>query len=240
MDVDAAVFDVFGTLTDWRSSVTEALSGTGGRAGLHADWPTVTDTWRRCYRPALKRILDGELSWRPLDALHRLTLDEALAEHGLEDLDDAERDVLVQAWHRLRPWPDAPAGLELLHHTRVLTATLSNGGISLLARLTKQAGLRFDCILSAELARSYKPDPQVYRMAADLLEVKPRRLLMVACHPDDLEAAARAGLRTAYIPRPLEWGPAAGRVDPPAVVDLVADDVIELAHALGASGRTRP
>ncbi|WP_305523824.1 MULTISPECIES: HAD hydrolase-like protein [unclassified Streptomyces] len=94
-------------------------------------------------------------------------------------------------------------------------------------------------MLSAELARSYKPDPQVYRMAADLLEVKPRRLLMVACHPDDLEAAAKAGLRAAYIPR-LEWGPAAGRVGPPAVVDLVADDVIELAHALGASGRTRP
>ncbi|MGX1761886.1 haloacid dehalogenase type II [Streptomyces lydicus] len=239
MDVDAAVFDVFGTLTDWRSSVTEALSDVGGRAGLYADWPTVVDTWRRRYRPALKKVLGGELSWRPLDALHRLTLDEALAEHGLDDLGEAERDALVQAWHRLRPWPDAPPGLELLHRTSVVTATLSNGGVGLLARLTKQAGLRFDCLLSAELARSYKPDPRVYRMAADLLGVEPQRLLMVACHPDDLEAAAKAGLRTAYIPRP-EWGPAAGRVDPPAVVDLVVDDVIDLAHALGAPGDTRP
>ncbi|MFF8791094.1 haloacid dehalogenase type II [Streptomyces sp. NPDC015125] len=240
MDVDAAVFDVFGTLTDWRSSVTDVLSDIGGQAGLHADWPTVTDAWRHRYRPALRRILAGELSWRPLDDLHRLTLDEVLAEHGLDALGEADRDALVQAWHRLRPWPDASPGLELIHHTRVVTATLSNGGVGLLARLTKQAGLRFDCILSAELARSYKPDPQAYRTAAELLEVEPQRLLMVACHPDDLEAAAKAGLRTAYIPRPLEWGPAAGRVDPPAVVDLVADDVIGLASALGAPGRTRP
>lgn len=240
MDVDAVVFDVFGTLTDWRSGVTDALSESGGRAGLHADWPAVADSWRHHYRPALKRILSGELSWRPLGALHRLTLDEVLAEQGLDGLGEAERDALVQAWHRLRPWTDAPPGLELLHRTHLVTATLSNGGVGLLSRLTKQAGLRFDCILSAEPARSYKPDARVYRMAADLLEVEPQRLLMVACHPDDLEAAAKAGLRTAYIPRPLEWGPAAGRVDPPAGVDLVADDVIDLAHALGAPGRARP
>lgn len=236
MDVDAAVFDVFGTLTDWRSGVAAALADVGGRAGLEADWPAVADTWRRRYRPALERVLGGELPWRPLDALHRLTLDEALAGHGLDGLGGAEREALVRAWHRLRPWPDAAPGLELLHTTRVVTATLSNGGVGLLARLTKQAGLRFDCVLSAELARSYKPDPRVYLMAAELLEVEPRRLLMVACHPDDLEAAAAAGLRTAYIPRPLEWGPDAERVAPPAGVDLVADDVPGLARALGATG----
>ncbi|BDH12616.1 haloacid dehalogenase type II [Streptomyces hygroscopicus] len=236
MDVDAAVFDVFGTMTDWRSSVTAGLADIGGRAGLDADWPAVADAWRRRYRPVLERVLGGELPWRPLDDLHRLMLDGVVAEHGLDDLGEAERDALVQAWHRLRPWPDAAAGLEMLHHTRVITATLSNGGVGLLTGLTKQAGLRFDCILSAELARSYKPDLRVYRMAAELLEVEPRRLLMVACHPDDLEAAAEAGLRTAYIPRPLEWGPDAERVDPPAGVDLVADDVTGLARALGATG----
>ncbi|MEW1750877.1 haloacid dehalogenase type II [Streptomyces angustmyceticus] len=236
MDVDAAVFDVFGTLTDWRSGVTDTLADIGGRAGLEADWPTIADAWRRRYRPVLARLLSGELPWRPLDDLHRLMLDETLAEHGLDDLGGAERDALVRAWHRLRPWPDAAPGLELLHTTRVVTATLSNGGVGLLARLTKQAGLRFDCILSAELATSYKPDCRVYRMAAELLEVEPRRLLMVACHPDDLEAAAAAGLRTAYIPRPLEWGPDSERVGPPAGVDLVADDVPALARALGASG----
>ncbi|WP_327700822.1 haloacid dehalogenase type II [Streptomyces decoyicus] len=236
MDVDAAVFDVFGTMTDWRSSVTGELADIGGRAGLDADWPAVTDAWRRHYRPVLERVLGGELPWRPLDDLHRLMLDDVVAEHGLDELGEAERDALVQAWHRLRPWPDAAAGLEMLHHTRVITATLSNGGVGLLTGLTKQAGLRFDCILSAELAKSYKPDPRVYRMAAELLEVEPRRLLMVACHPDDLAAAAEAGLRTAYIPRPLEWGPDAERVGPPAGVDLVADDVIGLARALGATG----
>ncbi|MEU8995603.1 haloacid dehalogenase type II [Streptomyces caniferus] len=229
------MFDVFGTMTDWRSGVADALAGIGGRAGLRADWPAVADAWRRRYRPVLERVLAGELPWRPLDALHRLMLDDVLAEHGLDDLGTAERDALVQAWHRLRPWSDAAPGLELLHDSRVVTATLSNGGVGLLTRLTKQAGLRFDCLLSAELAKSYKPDPAVYLRAAELLEVEPQRLLMVACHPDDLEAAAEAGLRTAYIPRPLEWGPDAERVDPPDDVDLVADDVIGLARALGAT-----
>ncbi|MEV0373913.1 haloacid dehalogenase type II [Streptomyces sp. NPDC050636] len=235
MDVDAAVFDVFGTMTDWRSSVTAELADIGGRAGLRADWPAITDAWRHRYRPVLGRFLSGELPWQPLDDMHRLMLDEVLAEHGLNALGKAERDRLVRAWHRLRPWPDASPGLELLHKTPVVTATLSNGGVGLLTRLTKQAGLRFDCIMSAELARSYKPDPQVYLTAAKLLEVEPRRLLMVACHPDDLEAAAKAGLRTAYIPRPLEWGPDADPVDPPAEVDLVANDVIDLAGALAGT-----
>lgn len=236
MDVDAAVFDVFGTMTDWRSSVTAELADIGGQAGLDANWPAIADAWRRRYRPVLGRFLNGELPWRPLDDLHRIMLDEVLAEHGLNGLGEAERDGLVRAWHRLRPWPDAQPGLELLHDTRVITATLSNGGVGLLARLTKQAGLRFNCILSAELAKSYKPDPQVYLMAAELLEVEPRRLVMVACHPDDLEAAAKAGLRTAYIPRLLEWGPDAEPVDPPADVDLVANDVIDLARALAGTG----
>ncbi|WP_433478895.1 haloacid dehalogenase type II [Spirillospora sp. CA-142024] len=231
MDVDAAVFDVFGTLTDWRSSVTGELAEIGGRAGLHADWPAVADAWRRRYRPTLRRVVVGELPWQPLDDLHRLMLDEVLAEHGLDALTAAHRDDLVRAWHRLRPWPDASEGLERLHRSPVLTATLSNGGVGLLTRLAKHAGLRFDCILSAELAKSYKPDPRVYRMAAELLDVEPRRLLMVACHPDDLEAAAAAGLRTAFFPR-LEWGPDAEPDPPPSDPGLVATDLIDLARAL--------
>ncbi|MEV7380618.1 haloacid dehalogenase type II [Streptomyces lydicus] len=237
MDIDAAVFDVFGTLTDWRSSVTEALAETGGRAGLSADWAAVTDAWRRSYRPALGKVLSGELAWRPLDELHRLTLDEVLPAHGLGALGEAERQELVRAWHRLRAWPDAASGLEELCRGPVVTATLSNGGFGQVTRLVKQAGLRFDCVLSAELAKSYKPDPRVYLMAAELLGVEPRRLLMVACHPDDLEAAATAGLRTAYIPRPLEWGPDAAPVAPPTAVDLVAADVPALAHMLRGAAR---
>ncbi|GAU69285.1 putative epoxide hydrolase [Streptomyces sp. NBRC 110611] len=236
MDIDAAVFDVFGTMTDWRSSVADALADIGDQAGLRADWPAVTDTWRRRYRPALTRVVTGQLPCMPLDDLHRLTLDEALVAHGLEALGEADRDALVGAWHRLRAWPDAAAGLERLHGSRVITATLSNGGVGLLTRLTKRTGLRFDCVLSAELATSYKPDPRVYLSAAELLRVEPQRLLMVACHADDLEAAAGAGLRTAYIPRPLEWGPEAAPVPAPAEVDLIAADVIDLARILTGAG----
>ncbi|WP_190131713.1 haloacid dehalogenase type II [Streptomyces mashuensis] len=242
-DVDAVVFDVFGTLTDWRTGVAEALARVGGRAGAAADWPAVADAWRRRYRPYLDRVVNGELPWQPLDVLHRRMLDDVLPAYGLDGLDglddlgalgDSDRAELVRAWHRLPAWPDAPAGLELLHRSPLLTATLSNGGTGLLTRLAKHAGLRFDCILSAETVTSYKPDPRVYRMAARLLEVEPHRLLMVACHPDDLRAAAAAGLRTAYIPRPLEWGPDAAPVEPPAWADLVADDVPALARALSS------
>jgi 2-haloacid dehalogenase len=232
MDVDAVVFDVFGTLTDWRSRVTDEMVRVGGWAGLRTDWPAVADARRHRYRPFLNKVLAGELDWRPLDDLHRLMLDEVLAEHGLDDFGEADRGELVAAWRRLRPWPDAVPGLERLHRGRVITATLSNGGVGLLARLTNQAGLRFDCILSAELAMSYKPDPRVYLRGAELLQVAPRRLIMVACHPDDLEAAAGAGLRTAYVPRPLEWGLGSAPVDPPASIDLVAGDIVDLARVL--------
>ncbi|GAA2059690.1 haloacid dehalogenase type II [Streptomyces albiaxialis] len=232
MDVDAVVFDVFGTMTDWRSSVAAELAAVGERAGLHADWAAVADGWRRRYRPVLGRVLAGELPWQPLDALHRTMLDEALPEHGLGALGETERGELVRAWHRLRAWDDAPRGLELLHDSRLVTATLSNGGVGLLTRLAKRSGLRFDCVLSAELVRSYKPDPRVYLMAAELLEVEPGRLLMTACHPDDLEGAAKAGLRTAFVPRPLEWGPDSPPAAPPANVDLVADDLVALARTL--------
>ncbi|MFG3260521.1 haloacid dehalogenase type II [Streptomyces sp. NPDC048172] len=231
MDVDAVVFDVFGTMTDWRSSVAAELAVVGERAGLHADWAAVADAWRSRYRPVLGRVLAGELPWQPLDALHRMMLDEALPEHGLGALGEAERGELVRAWHRLRAWDDAPRGLELLHDSRLITATLSNGSVALLTRLAKQSGLRFDCVLSSELARSYKPDARVYLMAAELLDVEPRRLLMTACHPDDLEAAARAGLRTAYVPR-REWGPTVTPPPPPEGVDLVADDIASLARVL--------
>ncbi|MDA2804036.1 haloacid dehalogenase type II [Nocardiopsis suaedae] len=232
MDIDAALFDVFGTMTDWRSGVSGELASVGERAGLHADWPSVTDDWRRKYVPTLGAVVSGEAPWRSLDELHRVMLDEVLDERGLDAIGDADRERLVSVWHRLRPWPDAPSGLEALHRSPVITAALSNGGVGLLARLTKQAGLRFDCILSAELARTYKPDRRVYLRAAELLGIEPERLVMVACHPDDLEGAAGAGFRTAYIPRPLEWGPEAAPVPAPPGADLVADDVVQLARAL--------
>lgn len=235
-DVDAVVFDVFGTLTDWRTSVADELGRVCGGAGHRADWHEVADAWRRRYAPTLREVLSGELPWQPLHALHRRMLDEVLDAYGLHSPSTDERWELVEAWHRLRPWPDAAPGLERLHATRLLTATLSNAGVGALTRLAKCAGLRFDCVLSAELARSYKPDPRVYRTAAELLGVAPERLLMVACHPDDLEAAAGAGLRTAFVPRPLEWGPHAPAVRPPECADLVAADVVDLAGTLAGRG----
>ncbi|WP_033322890.1 haloacid dehalogenase type II [Actinomadura atramentaria] len=233
MNVDAVLFDVFGTLTDWRSGVTGELAAAGRAVGVAADWAGVADAWRGAYRPTIARVLQGELPWMPLDALHRLTLDGVLAEGGLGELGDAERAELVRAWHRLPVWPDVVAGLDRLHEGSALVGTLSNGGVGALARLARRAGLRFDCVLSAELARSFKPDPRVYRMAVDALGTTPDRVVLAACHPDDLAAAVAVGLRTAYLPRPLEWGPGAEPVPVPDGVDAVVETVGELADLLG-------
>jgi 2-haloacid dehalogenase len=231
MDIDVVAFDVFGTLVDWRSSIASAFERIGGEAGLDADWPAAADAWRSRYYPALARVLRGERSFQPLDVLHAEMLDEVTAEFGLGALDNAARAELVRAWHQLAPWPDAVPGLTGLRERHILTP-LSNGGVGLLTRLAKAAGLPFDCILSAELARTYKPDPRVYGLPAAYFEVPAERVLMVACHPGDLEGAKRAGLRTAFIPRPLEWGPGGSAPAPPDPVDFVADDLIALAAQL--------
>jgi 2-haloacid dehalogenase len=228
VDAEIIAFDVFGTLVDWRSSITAELARVGGRAGIDADWPVVADAWRSRYRPALDRVVGGELPFQPLDALHRVMLDEIAGEHGLQALPDADRDELVRAWYRLAPWPDAVPGLTALRERHILTP-LSNGGMGLLTRLARAAGLPFDCILSAELAGTYKPDPRVYQLVPGYFDVPPDRVLMVACHPGDLDGAARAGLRTAYIPRPLEWGPDVAAPPPPPGTDIIADDLIALA-----------
>ncbi|MFJ9244728.1 haloacid dehalogenase type II [Streptomyces sp. NPDC101776] len=229
--VDAVVFDVFGTVVDWRTGVASEFQRVGSRVGAQADWPGLTTQWRSLYPPTLLRVVSGEVPWRSLDELHRMTLDTVLAEHGLSGFTDTDRAELVGAWHRLSPWPDSRDGLARLRETHV-TATLSNGSTALLIRLARAGGLPFDTILSAELIHSYKPDPKVYLMAAELLEVAPRRLLMTACHLDDLRAAADAGLRTAYIPRPLEWGPDHPAPPAPDWVDLIATDIPDLARQL--------
>ena len=229
MDAEIIAFDVFGTLVDWRSSISAALALAGRRAGLNADWPAVADSWRARYQPALARVIQGERPFATLDVLHAETLDEVIAEHQLAAIGD--RAELVRAWHRLTPWPDTVAGLTALRARHILTP-LSNGGVGLLTRLAKAAGLPFDCILSAELAGTYKPDPRVYRLVPAFFDVPPERVLMVACHPGDLQAARRAGLRTGFIPRRAEWGPAGTAPSPPAGADIVADDLVALAALL--------
>lgn len=228
MDIEIIAFDVFGTLVDWRSSIATELARVGGRAGLSADWPSVADAWRSLYRPTLDRLVRGEAPFQRLDALHRAMLDEIIEEYGLQAIGDADRGELVRGWHRLTPWPDTIPGLTTLRQRHILTP-LSNGGIGLLTRLARASGIPFDCILSAELAGTYKPDPRVYQLVPGYFDVPPDKVLMVACHPSDLDGAARAGLRTAFVSRPLEWGPGAAAPPPPPTADLTAEDMIALA-----------
>ncbi len=230
MEFEVVAFDVFGTLVDWRSSIAADLSRVGTRAGLDADWPTMADAWRARYQPTLERVLVGDQPFRSLDELHAMTLDDVIADNGLQALGPQDRAELVLGWHRLRPWPDSVPGLSAMARRHILTS-LSNGGIGLLTRLAKSAGLPFDCILSAELARSYKPDPRVYHLVSGYFDLRPDQVLMVACHPSDLAGAKRAGLRTAYVPRPLEWG-LGSAPPPPPDVDFAADDLIALAEMI--------
>ncbi len=234
MELEVLAFDVFGTLVDWRSSMAAKLAQVGARSGLLADWPVVADAWRSRYYPALGRVLAGDLPYQGLDELHAMMLDEVIEQYQLQALTALDRAELVRGWHRLTPWPDVGPGLSALSKRYLLT-TLSNGGVGLLTRLAKAAGLPFDCILSAELASSYKPDPQVYQLVPRFLDVPAERVLMVACHPSDLVGAHQAGLRTAYVPRPAEWGPA-GSAPPappaPPIADVVADDLMALAARL--------
>jgi 2-haloacid dehalogenase len=216
--IRALVFDVFGTLVDWRSSIARAFAV----AGVDGDPSELADDWRSRYAPALEEANRGERRAGTLDELHGATLDELLTARGLPAVEDAARARLVRAWHELDPWPDVREGLELLRRDHV-TATLSNGHVALLVDLARHGDLRFDAILSAELAGAYKPAPEVYLRAAQLLAVEPVELMLVAAHPFDLEGARGAGLRTAFVERPLEHGPGSPpRSDPAADVSVAS------------------
>lgn len=226
-------FDVFGTTVDWYTGVSEQVGEILGTAGVELDAPAFASAWRGRYAPSLLRVLDGTRAWADLDTLHRESLDDLLREFGVAgSVDEQLRARLVRAWHRLPPWDDAVAGLARLRE-RYVVAALSNGGFALLTHLIKDAGLPFDCVISAELARTYKPDPRAYRFAAELLDVAPGQMLMVACHRWDLDGARRAGLRTAFVERPREKGPA-GTADRAAdtASDIAAPDFAGLADAL--------
>ncbi|MDQ2695237.1 MAG: haloacid dehalogenase type II [Pseudomonadota bacterium] len=232
--IRALTFDVFGTVVDWRGSIVREGEALAAARGLTVDWGRFADAWRAGYAPAMDRVRHADLPWTRLDPLHRMILDRLLEEFRIAGLTEAEKDHFNRAWHRLAPWPDAVAGLARLRR-RYIVATLSNGPVALLVNMARHAGLAWDCILSAELSGHYKPDPQVYRMAVNLLDLPPAQVLMVAAHKDDLRAARREGLRTAFVRRPLEHGPE-GRPDlaPDPAFDIVADDFHDLAQRLGA------
>jgi len=231
--VKALVFDTFGTVVDWRTSVTQEVAQLAMRKGLRVDAEKFADAWRAGYAPSMNRVRTGELPWTKLDRLHRMILDKLLVDFGIVGLSQAETDMFNRAWHRLRPWPDAVSGLTRLKKKFVI-APLSNGNISLMTDLAKHSGLPWDCILGAELVRHYKPDREVYQSAPDILDLKVDEVMMVAAHLGDLRAARGVGLRTAFVTRPLEFGPQ-GKPDlqPDASVDVAAKDFNDLAGQLG-------
>jgi 2-haloacid dehalogenase len=225
------LFDVFGTLVDWRASLIELAAAVASRASVQADWAAVVDDWRRAYQPAMDRVRHGAV-WRDLDSLQRETLSDVLTGRNIR-LSAEDCESLVQGWRQLRPWPDSRAGLNRLRRKHI-TATLSNGHVALLADLLKHADLRVDAVLSAQLAGSYKPDAQVYLTALRLLDCQPEEAGMVAAHPSDLRAAAALGLRPMFVRRPLEWGPGVPPPEPPALDGLLETDGLDqLATALG-------
>jgi len=230
--LDALVFDVFGTLVDWRGSLIADLCAFGAEHDVDADWPALVDAWRGEYVPSMDAVRNGRLPWMPLDTLHRRSLD-ALCERFRIPLDEDARAWCVQRWHHLRPWSDTVAGLTRLR-TGFILGTLSNGNVRLLLDLAKSAPLPMDTIFSAELFRHYKPDRETYLGAVELLATTPERVMLVAAHNSDLLAAKSYGLRTAFVHRPDEYGPVRpGDKTAADGVDLSVRDLGELADRLG-------
>jgi len=231
--IRALTFDVFGTVVDWRGSIIREGRALAKQKNLKVDWAAVADAWRDGYKPAMDRVRKRQLPWMSIDQLHRLILDDVLAKLRIDGLAPEDKDHLNYAWHRLRPWPDALRGIRRLKK-RYIVATLSNGNMSLLVEMARNAGLPWDCVLSAELFRHYKPDPEAYLGAAALLGLQPSEVLMVAAHKDDLQAAKRCGLRTAFVRRPLERGPdTKADLSSDRSFDFNADDFNDLASRLG-------
>ena len=222
-------FDVSGTVVDWHGSIVREVQALYPQIDADA----FATAWRAGYQPAMQRVRSGELGWTLIDDLHRMVLDGLLPRFGLSHLGEDERDHLNRVWHRLDPWPDTVAGLVRLK-TRHTLCTLSNGNIGLLTNMAKRAGLPWDCVLSAEVFRAYKPDPRTYLGVAGVFRVAPAQVMLVAAHQDDLAAARACGLATAYVERPLEFG--AGRpkdVSPDAANTWHARDFLHLAELLG-------
>jgi 2-haloacid dehalogenase len=232
--VKALVFDTFGTVVDWRGSIVEEGKAWGKTRGIAIDWAAFADRWRAGYAPSMEKVRRGELPWTNLDHLHRALLEELLKEFHIEGLSEEEKDHWNRVWHRLKPWPDSVAGLKRLKRNYTI-APLSNGNVALLADMAKNAGIPWDLILSAELAKHYKPDREAYLTAVGLLELKPEEVMMCAAHSGDLMSARGFGLRTGFIHRADEYGPARrGDVAKPGDFDVVSANIEDLASKLGA------
>ncbi|MEQ9333613.1 haloacid dehalogenase type II [Thalassobaculum sp.] len=232
-EVKALVFDVFGTVVDWRNSVAREVEAVSRAKGWAIDAYAFADRWRALYQPSMDPVRRGEKPYVRLDDLHRQSLVALLAEFGLDPLPADELNHLNRVWHRLDPWPDCVPGLTRLKR-RFILATMSNGNVALMLNMAKRAGLPWDMILGAEPARNYKPVPSVYLTGADWLDLKPSEIMMTAAHNGDLAAARALGFRTAFVLRPTEHGPGQAKdLKAEADWDQVVNGMDELADRLG-------
>ena len=231
-DVQALLFDVFGTVVDWRGSLIADLTAFGAGKGVTANWEAIVDEWRALYQPGMEAVRSGKRPWTILDVLHRESLDALLPKFGLGALDEPARQDLNRAWHRLDPWPDVVPGLTRLKR-RFIISPLSNGNVALLANMAKRADIPWDLILGAETSGAYKPLPRAYLIAAAMLGLEPGEVMLAAAHNDDLRAARAVGLRTGFVPRVLEHGAGQKKdLAPSEAWDVVAQDFGDLASQL--------
>lgn len=232
MSIKALVFDVFGTVVDWRGSIIEQLESFGREKGITVDWESFVDDWKSCYWPGMNAVREGRLPWTNVDGIYRTKLHSLIGEYGIPVIGEAEATRLNRAWHWCKPWPDAVPGLVRLKRKYVLS-TLSNGDVACMVNMARYGGLPWDCILCAELFRRYKPDPEVYRNAIELLGWKPEEIMLIAAHNYDLRAARSHGMCTAFVPRPSELGPGqSSDLEPEEQWDVVASDFEELAAVM--------
>jgi 2-haloacid dehalogenase len=235
-NVKACVFDTFGTVVDWRSSVIAEATSWGKAKGLNIDWVEFTDHWRNGYTPAMDRVRKGEIPWTNLDDLQLMILEDLLKQYRIEGLTEEEKVNWSHVWRRLKPWPDSVAGLTGLKKKYIISP-MSNGNVALMTRLAKFAGLPWDVILGTDLVKHYKPDREMYLSAPFYLDLKPDNVMMCAAHVGDLEAARKCGLRTGFIYRPNEYGDDPHEVpnnEKPRDFDVVSESIIDLAKQMGA------
>jgi len=227
------VFDTFGTVVDWRSSLIADLTTYGEKRGVTADWTALIDAWRASYHPSMDRVRKGELPWTKLDGLHRAALDRLVAQFGIKGLTEEDLVHINLGWHRLHAWPDSVPGLTRLK-SKFIIGPLSNGNVSLLLNMAKFAGIPWDMIFGSDLFGHFKPDPETYLGVAKMMDLAPNQVMMAAAHNNDLANARRCGLLTAFFPRPGEYGPNQKR-DYAAEQDwdVVAADIQDLATKLG-------
>ncbi len=234
MNVKAAIFDIFGTVVDWRSSVSADLAAFAAGKGLEGvDWLEFAVEWRKLYQPSMEEVRSGRRAWTILDVLHRESLDRLIARYGIKGLSEADVEHMNRAWHRLKPWPDVLEGLKRMK-PKLILAPCSNANIALMVNMARHNGFPWDCILGAETARAYKPMPEAYIASCRHLGLPPAEVMMVAAHNGDLKAAKAQGLATGFVPRPTEHGPGQSTdlAADPACVDVAATDFIDLALKL--------